>query len=684
MTNILIVDDIEQNLYLLSQQLEGSGYTVVPAHNGVEALEIARKSPPDLVISDILMPVMDGFALCRAWMADEELCTIPFIFYTATYTNPRDERFALDLGAARFVVKPMETEDFVSLVTQVIQEVESGNLVTPRPTLEEETTYYRLYNEALIRKLEDKMLELESVNQVMEKDIQQRKETELRLRRTQERLQLTVQAGNVGLWDWHLKSNRVYYSPEWKSQIGYEDHEIGDNFNEWLERVHPDDLESLMQAIQAYIENPWPDYQQEFRFRHKDGSYRWILTQASLIRDENDAPLRMLGTHIDITRRKNSEVEKSRLLEESRRRLRYLETLHDIDVAIRSSLDFQGILNILLSHLVTQLKVDAADLLLVSHVQGSFIYAAGTGFRTHAPESANIPLGMSFAGQAAKERRVIYQTDAEGLQSDPGFARLWEEEDFKAYFGIPLYAKDELIGVLEVFHRSDLNPDQEWREFLQILGGQAAIAIDNALMYENVQRTNAALTLAYDATIEGWSRAMDLRDKETEGHTQRVAQKTLRLARTLIQDEEQLLNIRRGALLHDIGKMGIPDAILFKPDRLTEAEWEIMRQHPQYAYDMLASIEYLQPALEIPYCHHEKWDGSGYPRGLAGNEIPLAARLFAVVDVWDALTSDRPYRPAWSREKALAYIQDQAGKHFDPQVVDLFMRTVKENGGFLD
>lgn len=177
-----------------------------------------------------------------------------------------------------------------------------------------------------------------------------------------------------------------------------------------------------------------------------------------------------------------------------------------------------------------------------------------------------------------------------------------------------------------------------------------------------------------DATIEGWSRALDLRDKETEGHSQRVTELTLRLARSMGISEAELVHVRRGALLHDIGKMGIPDNILLKPDPLTEEEWEIMRLHPVLAYDMLSPIDYLRPALDIPYCHHEKWDGTGYPNGLKGEQILLAARIFAVVDVWDALRSERPYRPGWPENKVIEYIREQAGKHFDPTVVEVFLK----------
>jgi putative two-component system response regulator len=191
-----------------------------------------------------------------------------------------------------------------------------------------------------------------------------------------------------------------------------------------------------------------------------------------------------------------------------------------------------------------------------------------------------------------------------------------------------------------------------------------------------LREVNAQLLSAYEATIEGWSHALDLRDRETEGHSRRVTQLTVKLAQDLGMGAEEIMHIRRGALLHDMGKIGVPDSILHKPDTLTDEEWTIMRRHPQLAYDMLYPIEYLHPALEIPLNHHEKWDGTGYPRGLQGEEIPIVARLFAVVDVWDALTSDRPYRPAWTEEQALTYIREQSGNHFDPQVVELFFKVI--------
>jgi HD-GYP domain-containing protein (c-di-GMP phosphodiesterase class II) len=230
--------------------------------------------------------------------------------------------------------------------------------------------------------------------------------------------------------------------------------------------------------------------------------------------------------------------------------------------------------------------------------------------------------------------------------------------------------------VLELFQRTPLDADQDWLNFMETLGGQAAIAIDNAMLFKNLQLSNRELTLAYDKTIEGWSRALDLRDKETEGHSRRVAEMTIKLASQMNIPQPELINIRRGAILHDIGKVAIPDIILLKAGPLTDEEWITMRRHPQIAIELLTSISHLEPALAIPRSHHEKWNGTGYPDNLAGKNIPLAARLFAVVDVYDALTSDRPYRRAWSQMDAMKYIRDQAGAHFDPHIVSAFIEMM--------
>jgi putative nucleotidyltransferase with HDIG domain len=371
-------------------------------------------------------------------------------------------------------------------------------------------------------------------------------------------------------------------------------------------------------------------------------------------------------------------IVNTRLYKDARRRLEHLQALRAIEVAIASNLDLHKTFDVLLEQITRQLEVDAAVLLILDRGRQHLEFAASYGFQTPTLRFTRLRMGEGMAGRAAQQRKIVRIDDIRTAQQSFTYAPTLAREGFRCYYAAPLIAKEEVTGVLEIFHRSLLDPNQEWFEFLETLAGQAAIAIENTSLFADLQQMNAELFKAYDSTIEGWSHALDLRDKETEGHTLRVTNLTIELARAFRFSEAELVHIRRGALLHDIGKMGIPDRILLKEGPLAQDEWEIMRKHPDYAHEMLLPIEYLRPALDIPYCHHERWDGSGYPRGLKGEKIPLIARIFSVVDVWDALTSDRPYRSAWSREKALAHIQEQVGTHFDPQVVEVFLQLIEQ------
>jgi PAS domain S-box-containing protein len=373
-------------------------------------------------------------------------------------------------------------------------------------------------------------------------------------------------------------------------------------------------------------------------------------------------------------------IQRATLHNQTERRLRHLRALHAIDLAIKSSLDLRLTLTLLLEHITTQLEVDAACILIVDHHTKFLEFTVGRGFRNHLSDRVQVRLGEGYAGQAALERRIVHIPNLNAQAGNTRLLKTLASESFVSYYAVPLVAKGQVQGVLEIFHRTTFKPDEEWLEFLESLADQTAIAIDSAQLFAELQRTNTDLLMAYSATIEGWSRALDLRDKETEGHSQRVTEITLDLAQAMNSfSEAEFTYIRWGSLLHDIGKMGIPDHILLKPGKLTDEEWLMMRQHPVFAFQLLLPIAYLKPALDIPYCHHEKWDGTGYPRALKGQSIPLAARLFAVVDVWDALRSDRPYRQGWSEEKVRQYILDQAGTHFDPQVVQVFFQMLSSS-----
>ncbi len=444
---------------------------------------------------------------------------------------------------------------------------------------------------------------------------------------------------------------------------------IGQSFQDL---VAPEEYPDAMQVKEALLAGEIvPPY--ECTILRKDGSRLKVEVNASLVRDPMGKPLYIQSVVRDISERQQRE-------ERIHLQVERLKAIRDIDRAITSSLDLRQIIDVLLLKTVEQLHVDAADILLYNPQEQTLEITFRLGFHTGALRHIHLKLGEGYAGRAALEQRIISIPDLTESPGDLSRATLLTLEGFRTYYAVPLLTKGQLKGVLEIFSRRHLQPEPEWEEFLEALASQAAIAIDNAELFRDLQRSNEELTQAYEFTLEGWAKALELRDRETEGHCQRVTELTLRLGQAMGMSEAELADLRRGALLHDIGKMGIPDSILLKRGPLSEEEWEIMRQHPVYAYQMLSKAPYLRQALDIPYCHHEKWDGSGYPRGLKGEEIPLAARIFAVVDAWDALNTDRPYRLASSKEKSLEEIRTQAGKHFDPKVVETFIRLIQEEG----
>jgi len=371
-------------------------------------------------------------------------------------------------------------------------------------------------------------------------------------------------------------------------------------------------------------------------------------------------------------------IDNAQFYEKAQLHLKHEKALREIDLAISSNQELSAILRVVVYQTRARLHVDACAILLLDPDTQTLEYTSGQGFRTEIIQKTHIQLGQGKAGYAVQDQRIFGRAEIESPDEIPDRAELITAENVAAYFIAPLIVKDKLLGALEIYHRVPLIMKTEWLKFLETLAGQTAIAVDNATLFADLQRSNLDLTLAYDTTLEGWSTALDLRDKETEGHTQRVTEITLRLAERMGVSSQELLQIRRGALLHDIGKMGVPDRILLKPDTLTDEEWAVMHMHPIYAYQMLKPITYLSLALDIPYCHHEKWDGTGYPRGLKGEEIPLGARIFSIVDVYDALTSNRPYRAAWPKDKALNHIRELSGTHFEPHVVETFLQMVGE------
>ncbi len=398
-----------------------------------------------------------------------------------------------------------------------------------------------------------------------------------------------------------------------------------------------------------------------------------IMSETS--REFNEGDIRLLTTLAEIF---GNAIHRARLHERTEKQVTRLTTLRNIDSAISSDFDLSITLQLLIEHTLTQLNVDAADILLSSAPDKSLDYFVGSGFETALFHGTSLKKEEGLPYAAIKKRKI--QSATQPSNEETCSRSSWfTEEDFHSYYCVPLIAKGEILGVLEIFHSRTLIPSEEWLDFLQALAGQAAIAIDNNYLFKNLNNTNKELALAYDTTLEGWGKALELRDRETQGHTLNVTDLTLRLARKMGISDADLIHIYRGALLHDIGKMGIPDNILRKPGPLTKDEWKIMRQHPQFAYDMISPIPYLASALDIPYCHHERWDGNGYPRGLKKEEIPLAARIFSIIDVWDALLTDRPYREAWEKKTIIDYLKNETETRFDPQVVATFLKMISED-----
>ena len=362
--------------------------------------------------------------------------------------------------------------------------------------------------------------------------------------------------------------------------------------------------------------------------------------------------------------------------EEIRYRLIELEAVNKISTALRAASSLQEILPRLLDETLEVLHTHAGSIDLYGAASGSIKQYVGrgwfspmTGIMLKPGEGISGTVFQTGVAHIARE----FASDSLARPSEPGMIPAgWGGICF------PIRTAQAIIGVIFISVQHPRKITASEINLLTTIAEIAGNAIHRTRLHDQVTIDATELAHAYESTIEGWSRALDLRDRETEGHTRRVTEMALRLARALNVNEDALIHIRRGALLHDIGKMGVPDSILHKPGPLSSEEWEVMRMHPIYAYEMLLPITYLHPALDIPYCHHEKCDGTGYPHKLRGEEIPLTARIFAVIDVWDALRSDRPYRGGWPPWKVREYLREHAGTHFDPQVVAAFLEMIKE------
>jgi response regulator RpfG family c-di-GMP phosphodiesterase len=649
---ILIVDDEIELTNALTEMLTKHGFDVKGFNNGFQALELLKKEKFDVLLADLMMPDIDGISVLKQALVIDPLLVGIMMTGQGTVQSAVE---AMKSGAFDYLLKPFKLN---TVLTALAHSLEIRQLREENSHLREMVTIYEL-GQLVATSLDTEAILQKTVEAAMK--VCGADEASILLPKwEEEELVIAVTGGARET----LHGQRV---PITGSIAGWVvNHQKMIN----LQGEVKDDRFSALY--------PRPEIGLAVSLPMITGKNLVGIVNVNLLKTEHldDEQIKGLSILASIAA---AAVENARLFEQTEKRLNFLSALRTIDQAISSSLDLGVTLNIFLDQVTTQLRVDAAAVYLLNPQTQTLEFAEGRGFHSLVISKTQILLGVGGLGTAALDQHTVVLNAEDENEPDPLLTAVKSAENFTSMVMTPLIIKGETKGVLAVWRTQGFHPDQEWLDYFEAMAGQAAIAIDSAQLFSSVKRSNQHLTLAYNATIEGWSRALDLRDKETEGHTQRVTEMTIRLAESMgLFDAEEMVQIRRGALLHDIGKMGIPDKILLKPGNLTPEEEGLMRKHPEYAYELLHPIQYLRRALDIPLYHHEHWDGSGYPRGLKGEQIPLAARIFSVVDVWDALRSERTYRSGWPEEKVMQYISEQSGLLFDPQVVTAFLQ-LQEN-----
>ncbi len=626
---VLIVEDSEDDSLLILRELQKGGY--LPVHERVETAESLQKSLEghswDLVLSDFRLPHFSGPAALA--LIKEMGFDLPFILISGAI-GEINAVSVMKAGAHDFVVKG----NWARLIPAVERELREAEIRRMRRQGEE-----RLKLQAFI---------MESMA---------------------EGLVVYDERGTI------LMTNRAF-----DLMFNYESGELFGRHVSLLNNLSADENTRLFDEVERRIKNngTWIG---ELINSRKDGSQFYTSAHVSALESGNKRYI--ISVQEDIT-------ESKRVQGQVKQQLERLSALHEIDTAISSLTDLDMTLKIILNHAIKRLPADAAAVYLLDPYTQTLelkdgLYSKSLTF----PKSLRI--GENVAGLAALERRMISLEDVENAASPgqssgetqpgdspeaPNRAESNYFDLFNARFALPLIARGQTLGAFEVslFNKDEF--DQEWFNFFETLTGQLAIAFDNYSLFEGLQQSNARLILAFDETIESWASLVDQHCHRPEGYSWLLADAAIRLGRSFNLNESEIINIQHGALLYDIGLFLVPEHILQKSTDLSPDERAAIKRHPLAAYELIYPNAFLRPAIDIPYCHHERWDGSGYPRGLKGEEIPLSARIFAVIEVWNALLSDRPNRPAWTETQARKYMEDQSGHQFDPNIVETFLRSV--------
>jgi PAS domain S-box-containing protein len=616
MTRVLIADDNEQNLYLLETVLKSNKYDVASAGNGAEAIESALKSPPDIIVTDILMPIMDGFELCRQWKAHEKLSNIPFVFYTATYTDLKDEKFALSLGADRFVIKPQEPEVLIKIIREVLAKPRKARRSAPRKTPEKEVEELHKYNEVLFRKLEKKVRQLEEVIEKQEKTEDELRESELKYRT------LITQSPDgifiVDLTGKFLSVNRVMCE-----NMKYSEAEML-SMGIW-DIVPAEYVEQHKKRLAGIMAGKAPSEPAEYIVRGKDGNlYSVEILSAPYY--EGQKLIGFQGIARDITARKKAE-EMLRASEEKYRSL--VENINDIFYTLDN--------------------------------EGTITYVSPVVERL-SKYKANELIGQSFTS-------IIFPEDLPGVvdsynrllsgQMEPSEFRISDKDGRLIYVRTssrPIYENERIVGITALI--TDISERKQ-------------AELDLIKSYQKTKKT------LHDA-INTMAKIVEMRDPYTAGHQHRVADLAVAIAKEMGYRGDHLENLYMAAVIHDIGKIYVPSDILSKPGKLSPVEFNLIKTHARGSYDIVQNMEFPTVIAQSVLQHHERLDGSGYPDALKGESITREAKVIAVADVVEAMSSHRPYRPALGTHKALEEITANKGKLYDTDAVNACLKVFKE------
>jgi response regulator RpfG family c-di-GMP phosphodiesterase len=657
---ILIVDDMEENLYFLETLLKGSGYKVVAARDGVEALEKLKEEPIDMIISDILMPKMDGFQLCRECKKDDSLKKIPFIFYTATYTDKKDEEFALSLGAEKFIVKPQEPEAFLKILKEVIEEHKKGLLVAPKEPIKEEEIYLAEYNKRLIKKFEKKMLDLEKsetrikylcsvlgairgVNQLIVRE----KNRNLLIQKTCDIL--TGVRGYNAAWLGLLKDEKIF-----TIVVGSPLKETVSRFREQtLRGDHPPCIKKALAQKDLFL--LMNTYEECGDCRLKD-----------MCSEEQSAIIRIKYNHklfgllaIILAPDVYIDEEEKKLLEEVTSDLAF--GLHNIELGEH------------LEKRTYNLKERVKELNCLWEIS-NLIEKPGISLEDIIEGTVNL-LPSTWQYPEITCAKIILE--AQEFKTENFKETIWKQSS-----DIMVHKKP--IGTMEVYYleeRPEIDEGpflKEERKLINVISERLGGIIERKQGEAKLQQSHQKLKKTMDAALETMSRIIEAKDPYTAGHQQRVSELSIAIAKELHLSQDKIEGIRVASIIHDIGKIGLPTEILSKPGKLTDIEFSLIKGHSQIGYDILKSIDFSYPVANIVFQHHENIDGSGYPNGVKDNEISIEAKILRIADVVEAMSSFRPYRPAKGIDKALEEISQNRGILYDPEVVDACLKLFQE------